>query len=94
MNDSRAIGDKGVGLLPPAGLPPRTCNRGQPQAASRLNGSAEAHDFIVRQPEGDDTVVGERGTALSGDHPRLAEEPTHLVLDEATSALGFRIYNQ
>jgi ATP-binding cassette subfamily B protein len=61
------------------------------ERAARL---ANAHDFIVRQPKGYATLVGERGVKLSGGERQrvaiarafLAEAPI-LIMDEATSSL-------
>ncbi|KAG7310331.1 hypothetical protein JYU34_003103 [Plutella xylostella] len=71
---------------------------GEPGASmeevQRVAELAYAHEFIVKLPNGYNTMIGERGASLSGGQAQrvaiaraLLREPAVLLLDEATSAL-------
>jgi ATP-binding cassette, subfamily B, heavy metal transporter len=64
---------------------------GEVEEAARL---ARIHDFVIKQPDGYQTMVGERGLKLSGGEKQrvaiartILKQPRILLFDEATSAL-------
>jgi subfamily B ATP-binding cassette protein MsbA len=65
-----------------------------PPEIEHAAGMAYAHEFIVAQPQGYDTVIGDKGCNLSGGQQQrlsiaraLLKDAPILLLDEATSAL-------
>jgi len=60
----------------------------------RASIAANAHEFIIKKPDGYDTDVGERGNSLSGGEKQMVSiarailrNPRILILDEATSSV-------
>jgi len=64
------------------------------EQVEKISKAANSHDFIMKLPQGYDTMVGERGVILSGGQRQrislaraLLKDAPILILDEATSSL-------
>jgi ATP-binding cassette subfamily B protein len=75
-----------------------TATRDEIVAAAR---AARAHEFILKLPDGYDSLVGERGQSLSGGERQrisiaraLLIDPRILILDEATSSVDTQTEQQ
>ena len=63
--------------------------------------AANAHHFILTKPDGYDTILGEKGTGLSGGEKQrvsiaraILHDPRILILDEATSSVDAQTEKQ
>lgn len=63
--------------------------------------AANAHHFILAKPDGYDTILGEKGTGLSGGEKQrvsiaraILHDPRILILDEATSSVDAQTEKQ
>lgn len=71
------------------------------EEVERVAKIANAHDFILKMPEGYDTIVGERGVGLSGGQKQrislaraLLKNPSIVILDDTTSAVDMETESQ